>query len=167
MEPEGQQSPSSAVPPEAVSPVQAVDCRTTERQTTDWQDAPWRPLDDADSARIHSLQHELSTAHRQLAEAQLQISELESLLQDLPEIFERKFVQRLQPVLERQEQLLADNRELQHQIRRLAPAPGEVRLRFNPESASGGAVQLPQLPQPRAGQRQSWGDRWAGRRRAA
>ncbi|MFM8975883.1 MAG: hypothetical protein ACKOFN_09340 [Vulcanococcus sp.] len=139
----------------------------TTAEAAEAHDAPWRPLDDADSVHIQKLLQELGSAHRQLAEARLQISELESLLQDLPEIFERKFVQRLQPVLERQEQLLADNRELQHQIRRLAPAPGEVRLRFNPESASGGAVQLPQLPQPRAGQRQSWGERLAGRRRAA
>jgi len=146
---------------------QAASWGFTTAEAAEVQDAPWRPLDDADSARIHSLQHELSTALRQLAEARLQIGELESLLEDLPEIFERKFGQRLQPVLERQEQLLADNRHLQQQIRRLAPAPGEVRLRFNPESASGGAVQLPQLPQPKAGQRQSWGDRWAGRRRAA
>jgi len=148
---------------------QAASWGFTTAEAAEVQDAPWRPLDDADSARIHSLQHELSTALRQLAEARLQIGELESLLEDLPEIFERKFGQRLQPVLERQEQLLADNRHLQQQIRRLAPAPGEVRLRFNPDSASDGAaaVQLPQLPQPRAGQRQSWGDRWAGRRRAA
>ena len=137
------------------------------------QEAVWQVIDTPEPATQAptpdngQLLLALATAERQLAEAQLQISELESLLQDLPEIFERKFVQRLQPVLERQEQLLADNRELQHQIRRLAPAPGEVRLRFNPESASGGAVQLPQLPQPRAGQRQSWGERLAGRRRAA
>jgi len=138
------------------------------------QEAVWQVIDTPEPATQAptpdngQLLLALATAERQLAEAQLQISELESLLQDLPEIFERKFVQRLQPVLERQEQLLADNRELQHQIRRLAPAPGEVRLRFNPESASGGAVQLPQLPQPRAGQRQSWAERLAaGRRRAA
>ena len=131
------------------------------------RDPDWRVIPETDTPRPDDLQQALASRERQLAVARLQISELESLLQDLPEIFERKFVQRLQPVLERQEQLLADNRELQHQIRRLAPAPGEVRLRFNPESASGGAVQLPQLPQPRAGQRQSWGERLAGRRRAA
>ena len=137
------------------------------------QEAVWQVIDTPEPATQAptpdngQLLLALATAERQLAEARLQISELESLLEDLPEIFERKFGQRLQPVLERQEQLLADNRHLQQQIRRLAPAPGEVRLRFNPESASSGAVQLPQLPQPRAGQRQSWGERLAGRRRAA
>ena len=152
IEPEGHQP---AAPPAAPDALDGV------------QDADWRVIPEADTPHPEDLQRALASSERQLAEARLQITELESLLQDLPEIFERKFVQRLQPVLERQEQLLADNRELQHQIRRLAPAPGEVRLRFNPESASGGAVQLPQLPQPRAGQRQSWGERLAGRRRAA
>ena len=131
------------------------------------QDADWRVIPEADTPHPEDLQRALASSERQLAEARLQITELESLLQDLPEIFERKFVQRLQPVLERQEQLLADNRELQHQIRRLAPAPGEVRLRFNPEAASGGTVQLPQLPQPASGQRQGWGERIGRRRRAA
>ena len=152
IEPEGHQS---AAPPAAPDALDGV------------QDADWRVIPEADTPHPEDLQRALASSERQLAEARLQITELESLLQDLPEIFERKFVQRLQPVLERQEQLLADNRHLQQQIRRLAPAPGEVRLRFNPESASGGAVQLPQLPQPRAGQRQSWGERLAGRRRAA
>ena len=153
MGPEDQQPPSSA----ADDPI------------ADWQDADWRPVDEADSARILSLQHELSCAQSQLAEARQQIGALESLLEDLPEIFERKFSQRLQPVLERQEQLLSDNRNLQQEIRRLAPAPGEVRLRFNPDGAAGGGstVQLPQLPQPQAGQRQTWDDRIGRRRRAA
>jgi len=142
---------------------------STTAEAAEVQDAAWRQVDDADSLRIHSLQHDLSTAQRQLAEARLQIGALESLLEDLPEIFERKFSQRLQPVLERQEQLQADNRNLLLQIQRLAPAPGEVRLRFNPDGAAAGAnaVQLPQLPQPKVGQRQSWGDRIGRRRRAA
>ena len=93
------------------------------------------------------LQLALAAAERQLAEARLQISELEALLEEIPEIFERKFEQRLQPVLERQERLLEDNSELRQQIQRLAPAPGEVRLRFNPETEPGsGAIDLPQLP---------------------
>ena len=99
----------------------------------------------------HELQHlqlELASAQRQLAEARLQIAELEALLEEIPEIFERKFEQRLQPVLERQERLLEDNSELRQQIQRLAPAPGEVRLRFNPEATPGsGSIDLPQLPE--------------------
>ena len=46
---------------------------------------------------------------------------------------------------------------------------GLAKLWFNPDGAAGGGstVQLPQLPQPQAGQRQTWGDRIGRRRRAA
>jgi hypothetical protein len=97
------------------------------------------------------LQLALATAERKLAEARLQIAELEALLEEIPEIFERKFEQRLQPVLERQERLLDDNAELRQQIQLLAPVPGEVRLRFNPDGASQGSLALPPLPSRRLG----------------
>ena len=93
------------------------------------------------------LQLALASAERKLAEARLQIAELEALLEEIPEIFERKFEQRLQPVLERQERLLNDNAELRQQIQLLAPVPGEVRLRFNPGATSTtNGLALPQLP---------------------
>ncbi|MFM2173120.1 MAG: hypothetical protein RLZZ54_1047 [Cyanobacteriota bacterium] len=89
----------------------------------------------------------LASAERKLAEARLQIAELEALLDEIPEIFERKFEQRLQPVLERQERLLDDNTDLRQQIQLLAPVPGEVRLRFNPEAGrASNSLSLPQLP---------------------
>jgi hypothetical protein len=95
----------------------------------------------------HPLQLALAIAERKLAEARLQIAELEALLEDIPEIFERKFEQRLQPVLERQERLLEDNADLRQQIQLLAPVPGEVRLRFNPGATSTTSrLALPQLP---------------------
>ena len=154
VESEGQQ-PAAPAPPS----VELVDA--------DIQDADWRLIEEPQPGPDPDLQRALATAEREVAEARLQITELEALLADLPEIFERKFSQRLQPVLERQEQLLADNRSLHQQIQRLAPAPGEVRLRFNPEAGpdAAAAIQLPQLPQPGRGQRRSWGDR--SRRRAA
>jgi hypothetical protein len=139
------------------------------------EEAVWREIDPPAPAEPAATEDNgqllvaLAAAERQLEDAKHQIAQLESLLEELPEIFERKFQQRLQPVMERQQQLLADKRHLQQHIQRLAPAPGEVRLRFNPIGAADGpgAVQLPQLPQPRAGQRQHWGDRIGRRRRAA
>lgn len=97
---------------------------------------------------LQHLERALATAERKLAEARLQIAELEALLEEIPEIFERKFEQRLQPVLERQERLQSDNTELRQQIQLLAPMPGEVRLRFNPETVgpAHGGINLPQLP---------------------
>ena len=149
------------------------------------QDVVWRVLDNADviaaSASPEAAQPEpppnngqllvaLATAERQLAEAKNQIAQLESLMEELPAIFERKFKQRLEPVLERQEQLLSDNRDLQQQIRRLAPAPGEVRLRFNPETSSAAqeaSIRLPQLPAQSRQVRNTDGERGRRRRRAA
>ena len=110
--------------------------------------------------REHQLQLALSSAEHKLAEARLQIAELEALLEEIPEIFERKFEQRLQPVLERQERLLDDNADLRQQIQLLAPVPGEVRLRFNPATAqASGAPALPQLPSRLAMQRVDRSDR--------
>ena len=147
------------------------------------QDVVWRVLDEplvatssgtpegAKAEPDHNHGHllvALATAERQLAEAKNQIAQLESLMEELPAIFERKFKQRLQPVMERQEQLLSDNRDLQQQLRRLAPAPGEVRLRFNPEAAATpqeAAIRLPQLPAQARQGRNPQGER--GRRRRA
>ena len=102
----------------------------------------------------------LASAERKLAEALLQIAELEALLDEIPEIFERKFEQRLQPVLERQERLLDDNTDLRQQIQLLAPVPGEVRLRFNPEAGrASNSLSLPQLPSRPPIRRVGWADR--------
>jgi hypothetical protein len=124
---------------------QTVDDAITE-QPFDF--APAETVQRADHIRQeHPLQLALTIAERKLAEARLQIAELEALLEDIPEIFERKFEQRLEPVLERQERLLEDNADLRQQIKLLSPVPGEVRLRFNPEAASTtSGVVLPQLP---------------------
>ena len=148
LESEGQQ-PAAPAPPSG------------ELVEAELQDVDWRLVEEPQPGPDPDLRRALATAERELAEARLQITELEALLADLPDIFERKFSQRLQPVLERQEQLLADNRSLHQHIQLLAPAPGEVRLRFNPEAGpdAAAAIQLPQLPQRGRGQRSGWGDR--------
>jgi len=45
-----------------------------------------------------------------------QLEALQDLLNDLPEIFERKFQGRLQPILEQQHRLLQDNASLRQQL---------------------------------------------------
>jgi hypothetical protein len=61
----------------------------------------------------------------ELAAARDEATALHEMLEDLPEIFERKFHQRLQSILEQQQHLLADNQALREQIYTLAPgAPG-------------------------------------------
>ena len=73
--------------------------------------------------RDQDLRREWQTSQAELARAQAQIADLEALLAELPDIFERKFQQRLQPLLERQAHLLEDNTRLRQELQRLGPAP--------------------------------------------
>jgi len=63
---------------------------------------------------------ELRAVERELATALAEITSLNELLEDIPEIFERKFQQRLQP-------LLAENQALRHQVLQLQSSPTEFR----------------------------------------
>lgn len=71
-----------------------------------------------DTARIERLEQELAAAHEEA-------TALHEMLEDLPEIFERKFRQRLEAILERERLLLADNRLLRQQLYALLPAASE------------------------------------------
>jgi DNA repair exonuclease SbcCD ATPase subunit len=73
--------------------------------------------------RDQSLRQQWQQTQSELARAQAQIAELEALLEDLPGIFERKFQQRLEPLLERQQHLLEDNNKLRQELRSLNAAP--------------------------------------------
>jgi hypothetical protein len=81
---------------------------------------------------LEELEPQASDIRRDLEQEQTRarLQELEALLDELPAIFERKFEQRLQPVLDQQQLLMAENKRLQAQVERLMPQPGEVRLRF-------------------------------------
>ena len=63
---------------------------------------------------------ELRALERELATALAEITSLNELLEDIPEIFERKFQQRLQP-------LLAENQVLRHQVLQLQASPTNYR----------------------------------------
>ncbi|WP_399211363.1 MULTISPECIES: hypothetical protein [unclassified Synechococcus] len=65
----------------------------------------------------------MEAAQRELAASQHQLAELQALLDELPEIFERKFEQRLQPFLERQRLLAEENIELRDRLQRQLPSP--------------------------------------------
>ncbi|CAK6696648.1 hypothetical protein ICNINCKA_02068 [Synechococcus sp. CBW1107] len=69
---------------------------------------------EATKAQLLTCQQDLDRARRQLAD-------LVELIRDLPQIFERKFHQRLQPLLDQQLLLAQDNQALREQARRLLP----------------------------------------------
>jgi hypothetical protein len=60
-----------------------------------------------------------------LAETRARIADMEKLLEELPGLFEAKFRQRLQPLLEQQQHLLQSNAELRQQLRSLGAPAGE------------------------------------------
>ncbi|WP_255146801.1 DUF4115 domain-containing protein [Synechococcus sp. ATX 2A4] len=68
--------------------------------------------------RLSRTQQELEVAHRHKAE-------LESLVSELPEIFERKFKDRCEPILERQRLLSEENQSLRQTLQHALPG-------FNP-----------------------------------
>ena len=63
---------------------------------------------------------ELRAVERELETALSEITSLNALLEDIPEIFERKFQQRLQP-------LLAENQALRHQVLQQQTSPTDSR----------------------------------------
>ena len=60
----------------------------------------------------------------ELEAIQAQINSYQGLLKDLPEIFERKFNERLQPHLDRQQQLLDEREQLLYQLHQHIPPVG-------------------------------------------
>ncbi|MFM7266666.1 MAG: hypothetical protein ACKOZW_13960 [Cyanobium sp.] len=64
---------------------------------------------------------------RELEAARAEVQALHEMLEDLPEIFERKFRQRVQSLVGDQQRLLADNQMLRDRLYALTPAPPTVR----------------------------------------
>lgn len=86
----------------------------------------------------------------ELAAARDELKALHEMLEDLPEIFERKFQQRLATVMEHQKHLMADNQALRERLYSLNPAAAD-----GPPSGSG-RLQPLLLPTTVA-RKQGWG----------
>ena len=80
--------------------------------------------------------HHLATLD-ELEATQAEISRYQNLLKDLPEIFERKFNERLQPLLDRQQQLLQERELLLDRLNQHLPegVSGHPGLILPPSSA--------------------------------
>ena len=87
-------------------------------------------------------QRELEAIQRQLADTRQHIGELEALIGELPAIYERKFEQQLQPLLEQERLLLQQNLLLRDQLLRALPGHG-AQLLLPPSQA-----QAPVSPSP-------------------
>ena len=85
---------------------------------------------------------EVNTLQRRISELEEQVRAYETLLDDLPDLFERKFQQRLEPVLERYRVLASESSELRAGQPALVPAETTNILRFP-------ALRIPALLQRR------------------
>ena len=79
----------------------------------------------ASSLAITTTGPEAQQLEMELAAARDELKALHEMLEDLPEIFERKFQQRLATVLEHQKHLLDDNQALRERIYSLNPAAAD------------------------------------------
>jgi hypothetical protein len=76
---------------------------------------------------------ELELQRQALADTRARIAAMEALLEELPGIFEAKFRERLQPLLDQQQLLLSQNSDLRQQLLLLqSSAPSKRRLRLLP-----------------------------------
>ncbi|MFN9631338.1 MAG: DUF2272 domain-containing protein [Cyanobacteriota bacterium] len=66
----------------------------------------------------------LATLH-ELEATQEEISTYQGLLKDIPDIYERKFNERLRPILDRNQQLIDERQQLLHQLSHAIPAARE------------------------------------------
>ena len=97
-------------------------------------------------------QRELEAIQRQLADTRQHIDELEALIGELPEIYERKFEQQLQPLLEQERLLRQQNLLLRDQLQRSLPAAASRRLLAPAPAAAPAALdQQPAMPGPGVG----------------
>ena len=84
---------------------------------------PQRIVSDFTEQDVNKLQ-------RRISELEEQVHVYEALLEDLPDLFERKFQQRLEPLLERYRLLASENCELTAGQPPIVPAETTTILRF-------------------------------------
>lgn len=82
---------------------------------------------------------EVEAQRQALAETRERIAAMESLLEELPALFEARFRERLAPILQQQRQLLNDNAALRQQLQQLQGSRPGRHLR---------ALGSPVLPEP-------------------
>jgi uncharacterized protein YhaN len=78
----------------------------------------------------HQQRERQEELEQELAKTREELQAMQALLEDLPSLFEDKFRQRLQPMLEQQQRLLQDNADLRHHLLQLQPGsqPGRQRV---------------------------------------
>ena len=113
------------------------------------------------SEQAQGNQRDLEAIQRQLADTRHHIAELEALISDLPEIYERKYEQQLQPLLEQERLLLQQNLLLRDQLQRALPGMA-ARLLLAPAAAPSPPTPAQAPPHPAPATAAPGPDRGAG-----
>jgi hypothetical protein len=77
----------------------------------------------------HQQRERQEELEQELAKTREELQAMQALLEELPALFEDKFRQRLQPMLEQQQRLLEDNADLRHHLLQLQPGAEPSRQR--------------------------------------
>jgi uncharacterized protein YhaN len=80
----------------------------------------WQPCVTSDFL-WHQQQERQNELEQELAKTREELQAMQALLEDLPSLFEDKFRQRLQPMLDQQQRLLSDNANLRQHLLQLQP----------------------------------------------
>jgi uncharacterized protein YhaN len=80
----------------------------------------WQPSVTSDFL-WHQQQERQNELEQELAKTREELQAMQALLEDLPSLFEDKFRQRLQPMLDQQQRLLSDNANLRQHLLQLQP----------------------------------------------
>lgn len=77
----------------------------------------------------HQQQERREALEQELAKTREELQAMQTLLEELPALFEDKFRQRLQPLLEQQQRLLDDNANLRQRLLLMPHPQGKPRMR--------------------------------------
>jgi len=92
---------------------------------------------------------------QQLSQVRAELAAMESLMEEVSEIFELKYQQRLQPILEENNNLRQQLNQLHRQLQQLQPRHQQAQqYQPQPPKQAGSQPLLPQLERPRRQQRQ-------------
>jgi len=131
-----------ATPADPKSPAAALDAPGLPPPPPAWPTAPLVEPQQNDAAAVEELQRRITTTREQLNAVQV-------LLEDMPAIFEQRFLGRLEPLLEQRRVLLSETGDLRSHLLELqrsgralralerTPAPAAPSLRQRPLGALG------------------------------
>jgi hypothetical protein len=105
-------------------------------------------LEDEEEQHLATL-HDLEATREEIASYQ-------GLLKDLPEIYERKFNERLKPLLDRQQHLIDERAQLLHQLRQSLPSSRAEEIRQLPPVAAPQDGTAKDGPSPHSHRRRPW-----------